>query len=61
MHTCSKNARIMLLSKYAICISKKSRFKKKEEAKGFLRKICLKTPLSKIPLLDYILFNLDLI
>ena len=35
MHTCSKNARIMLLSKYAICISKKSRFKKKKKQKDF--------------------------
>ena len=39
----------MLLSKYAICGSKKSRFMKEQETKGILSSLGLKTPLSKIP------------
>ena len=46
----------MLLSKCAICGSKKSRFMKEQEAKRILSSLGLKTPLSKIPLLGYILF-----
>ena len=46
----------MLLSKFAICGSKKSRFIEKQEAKGLLCSLGLKTPLSKIPLLGDILF-----
>ena len=46
----------MLLSKCAICGSKKSRFIRKQEASGFLSSLCLKTPLSKIPLSGDILF-----
>ena len=40
----------MLLSKCAICGSKKSRFMKEQEEKGILSSLGLKTPLSKIPL-----------
>ena len=46
----------MILSKCAICGSKKSRFIKNQEAKGLLSSLGLKTPLSKIPLLGDILF-----
>ena len=46
----------MILSKCAICGSKISRFIKHQEAKGLLRKLAIKTPLSKIPMLDDILF-----
>ena len=42
----------MLLSKGG---SKKSRFMKKQEAKGILSSLGLKTPLSNIPLLGYVL------
>ena len=52
----TSNARTMLLSKCAICGSEKSRFIKKQEAKGLLSNIDLKTPLSKIPILGDILF-----
>ena len=45
----SNNDKIMLLSKYAICGSKKSRFMKEQETKGILSSLGLKTPLSKIP------------
>ena len=43
----SNNDKIMLLSKYAICGSKKSRFMKEQETKGILSSLGLKTPLSK--------------
>ena len=46
----------ILLSKCAICGNKKSRFMKKQEAKGILNKLGLKAPLSKILLLGNILF-----
>ena len=52
----TKNGRAMLLSKYAICSSKKSRFMKKQKAKGLLSSLGLKILLSKIPLLGDILF-----
>ena len=38
----------MILSKCTICGSKKSRFIKKQDAKGLLRKLGIKTPLSKV-------------
>ena len=46
----------MILSKHAICSSKKSRFIKKQDASRILTNLGLKTPLNKIPLLDDILF-----
>ena len=52
----TSNGRTMILSKCAICGSKKSRFIKKQEAKGLLSKLGIKTPLSKVPLLGDILF-----
>ena len=45
----------MLLSKYAICDTKKSRSIKKQETSGILSSLGLKTPLSKIPLFGDIL------
>ena len=45
----------MILSKYVICGSKKSRFINKQEASAILSNLGLKTPLSKIPLLGNIL------
>ena len=52
----TSNGRTMVLSKCAICGSKKSRFIKKQEAKGLLSNLGLGTPLSKVPLLGDILF-----
>ena len=52
----TSNGRTMLLSKYAICSSKKSRFIEKQEAKGLLRNLGVRTPLSKAPNLGDILF-----
>ena len=49
----------MLLSKCAICGSKKSRFIKKQGASRILSSLGLKTPLNKIPLLGGILFSMQ--
>ena len=46
----------MVLSKCAICDSKKSRFIKNEEAKGLLSNLGVRMPLSKVPILSDILF-----
>ena len=52
----TSNGKMMILSKWAICNSKKSKFIKQQEAKGLLSKLGIKTPLSKIPILGDILF-----
>ena len=52
----TSNGKIMILSKCAICNSKKSKFINQQEAKGLLSKLGIKTPLSKIPILGDILF-----
>ena len=52
----SSNNKTMLLSKCAICGSKKSRFIKKQEASGILSSLGPKIPLSKIPLFGDTLF-----
>ena len=39
-------------SKCTECGFRKSRFEKEQEAKGLLRNLGIKTPLSKIPLLN---------
>ena len=46
----------MVVSKCAICGSKKSRFIKNLEAKGLLSNLGIKPPLSKVPILGDILF-----
>ena len=45
-----------IISKCAICVSKKSRFIKNQEAKGLLSNLGIKTLLSKVPILGDILF-----
>ena len=52
----TSNSRTMVLSKCAICGSKKSRFIKNQEAKGLLNNLGIRTPLSKVSLLCDILF-----
>ena len=52
----TSNGKLMILSKCAICDSKKSKFIKKQEAKGILSSLGIKTPLSKTPLLGDVLF-----
>ena len=44
-----------MLSKYPDCGNKKSRFVKNQETKGLLINLGIKTPLSKIPLLNVLL------
>ena len=46
----------MILSKYAVCDSKKSKIIKTQEASRLLSSLGIKTLLSKIPLLDLLLF-----
>ena len=52
----TSNGRTMILSKCAICGSKKSRFIKNQEGKGLLSNLGVRTPLSKVPILGDILF-----
>ena len=52
----TSNGKLMILSKCAICGSRKSKFIKKQDAKGILSSLDIKTPLSKIPLLGDVLF-----
>ena len=52
----TSNGKLMILSKCAICISKESKFIKNQEAKRLLSKLGIKTPLSKVPLLENFLF-----
>ena len=50
------NGKMMILSKRAICDSKKSKYIKEQQAKGLLNNLGIRTPLNKIPLLGDILF-----
>ena len=52
----TSNGESMILSKWGICGSKKSRFIKNQEAKGLLSNLGIRTPLNKVPILDDILF-----
>ena len=52
----TKNRRIMLLSKCAVCDSKKSKIMKEQEASGLLNSLGIKTSFSKIPLLNPLSF-----
>ena len=48
----TKNNRLIMQSKCPVCGIKKSRFVKEQEAKGLLSNLGIKTPLSKISLLN---------
>ena len=48
----------MLLSKYAVSISKKSRYTKEQEARGLLSSLGIKTPLSSILLVGRLCFRI---
>ena len=52
----TSGGKLMIVSKCAICGSKKPKFIKKQEASGLLSKLGIKTPLSKIPILGDVLF-----
>ena len=53
------NGKTMILSKCAICGSKKSKFIKEQQVEGLLSNLGIRTPLNKIPLLGDILFQLS--
>ena len=48
----TKNNRLLMQLRCSNCGIKKSRFVKEQEAKGILSNLDIKTPLSKIPLLN---------
>ena len=52
----TSNGKTMILSNCAICGSKKSKFIEKQEAKGLLSNLGIRTSLSKTPLLGDVLF-----
>ena len=55
----TSNGTRTILSKCAICGSKRSRFIKNQEAKGLLSNLGVKTPLSKVPILGGIFFKCE--
>ena len=47
-----ENNGLVMQSKCSVCVIKMSRYVKEQEAKGLLSNLGIKTPLSKIPLLN---------
>ena len=52
----TKNNRLIMQSKCSVCRIKKSRFVKEQETKGLFSNLGIKTPLSKIPLLNVLFY-----
>ena len=52
----TSNNKTIILSKCAICGSKKSRFLKNQKARGLLINLGTRRPLTKVPILGDILF-----
>ena len=50
------NGGTIILSKCAVCNTKEARFIKKQEAKGLLSILGIRTLLDKIPILKHVLF-----
>ena len=48
----TKNGRLMLRSVCSVCGNEKSRFTSRNEASGILSSLGIRTPLSKVPLLN---------
>ena len=48
----TKNNRLIMQSKFSVCVIKKSRLMKEQEAKLLLSNLGIKTPLRQIPLLN---------
>ena len=48
----NRQSRLMIQSNCGICGSKKSRFIKEQQVMGILSNLGIKTPLSKVPLLN---------
>ena len=57
----TSNGRTMVLSKCAVCGSKKSKIIKNQEAKRLLSSLGIRTPLSKILLLGDVFFSFNCI
>ena len=55
----TKNSRIMLLSKCAVCNSTKLKFAKEQKASGLLSSLGIKTPLNKISLLGLLFLRIQ--
>ena len=53
----AKNGTVMILSKSAVCDSKKSKFVKEQEVSGLFCSFRIRAPLSKIPLVGPPLFK----
>ena len=53
----TKNDRLIMQSKCPVCEIKKSRFVKEQETKVLLSNLGIKTPLSQIPLLNVLFYN----
>ena len=51
------NGGTIILSKCAVCNTKKSRFIKKQEVEGLLSNLGIRITLSKIPILEMFFFN----
>ena len=54
----ASNGRAMIMSKCAVCSSKKSRFIKNQEAKGSLSNLGVTTPLPTVPIFSDILVSI---
>ena len=54
----TSNGKLMIISKCAICGSRKSKFINKQEVKWLLSKLGIKTPFSNLPILGDILFQM---
>ena len=48
----TKSNRLIMQSKCSVCGIKKSKFGEEQEAKGLFSNLGIKTPLSKLPLLN---------
>ena len=54
----TSNGRTMILSNYAICGSKKSKFIKKQKAKGLFSNLGIRSPVSKFQYWEMFCFEL---
>ena len=52
----TKNGRRIILSKCAVCDSRKTKFIKQQEASGYVTSLGKKKPLCKVPVLGPLLF-----
>ena len=50
----TKNNKLIMQSQRTDCRNKKSRFVKKQDAKGLLSNLGIRTPFSKIPLFNFL-------